>query len=214
MARITMKDLGGNFATENIRIGDICTAAVVEAVTGVDPEEELAGKEDFIQPDYCSDVLGSRGLYETFTRTQFLGGWRYRGLCERGGRMNMHPEKAKKVFICSPYHSDPEFNTRLARAACAYVFDRGDFPVAPHLFFPQFIEDDGFTRDWGIEAGHEIMKACDEMLVILIEDANLSDGMKRDIDYAVNQLALDPRAMAFTKKEAEDFIKRHLRSEV
>lgn len=46
------------------------------------------------------------------------------------------------VYICSPYSGDIETNVKNARRYCRYAVEQGAIPIAPHLLFPQFLEDD------------------------------------------------------------------------
>ena len=58
----------------------------------------------------------------------------------------------KKVFICSPFAAttkDKEEkrketidNIQTARAASLYAVMEGVIPYTPHLYFPQFLDDD------------------------------------------------------------------------
>lgn len=45
------------------------------------------------------------------------------------------------VYICSPYAGAVENNVGLARALCAHAVARRKIPLAPHLLFPQFMDD-------------------------------------------------------------------------
>ncbi len=47
----------------------------------------------------------------------------------------------KKVFICSPFRGDMEGNARKAAAYCRMACEQGFLPVAPHLLFPQFLNE-------------------------------------------------------------------------
>jgi len=54
----------------------------------------------------------------------------------------------KYVFICSPYRpvgEDPETELRKnidqAKRACRLAVSRGLIPLAPHLYFTQFLDD-------------------------------------------------------------------------
>lgn len=48
------------------------------------------------------------------------------------------------TYIRIPFAGNIEANTRLARRMCAAAITRRRIPIAPHLLFPQFI-DDGAT---------------------------------------------------------------------
>ena len=45
------------------------------------------------------------------------------------------------VYICSPYAGDIEKNVKAARVYSRFAVDRGFIPIAPHLLFPQFMDD-------------------------------------------------------------------------
>lgn len=47
----------------------------------------------------------------------------------------------KKVFICSPFRGDVKGNTEKARRYCRKAYESGCLPVAPHLLFPQFLDE-------------------------------------------------------------------------
>ncbi len=96
----------------------------------------------------------------------------------------------KRVYICSPYRSyqkDPaervreiEGNLKLARKGCRIAVERGYMPIAPHLYFPQFLNE-ATEGDVGIEAGLELLKGCKEVWVL---GRRISDGMADEINEA------------------------------
>lgn len=89
----------------------------------------------------------------------------------------------KLVYICSPYAGDITRNTELARACCAAAVDKGVIPLAPHLLFPQFLDDsDPRQREMGLTMGLELLGKCDELWLCT---PHLSSGMKREYDYAI-----------------------------
>ncbi len=47
----------------------------------------------------------------------------------------------KKVFICSPFRGDMEGNARKAAAYSRMACEEGHLPIAPHLLFPQFLNE-------------------------------------------------------------------------
>ncbi len=82
----------------------------------------------------------------------------------------------KKIFICSPYQStanDPpcrkaqmEANIQRAKTACRILATMGVLPLAPHLYFTQFLKDeDAQERATGIRFGMEWLEAADEVWV-------------------------------------------------
>ena len=91
----------------------------------------------------------------------------------------------KKVFICSNYRGDVETNVKNALYWCKEATNQGYLPIAPHLYFPQFLDDDiPSERELGIAWGIDILSDCDELWVC---SENISDGMKREIEYPRGQ---------------------------
>lgn len=88
----------------------------------------------------------------------------------------------KVVFVCSPWRA-PDEATRdahraLALRLCREVALAGDVPIAPHLLFPQFLDDgDEAERERGLRCGGVLMARCDEVLVA----GEVSEGMAREI---------------------------------
>jgi hypothetical protein len=96
----------------------------------------------------------------------------------------------KMTFLCSPYRGDVEKNIELAKRT-AYIISRcGKVPVAPHLIFPQFLDDSKEAeRLLGIQMGLELMKNCSEMWVVCNE---VTEGMQLEIKRAM-ELGIDIR---------------------
>ena len=100
--------------------------------------------------------------------------------------------KHRKVFICSPFRprgdtagqkaEDLRHNRQLAQLGCGYAVKLGYLPMAPHLFFPEFLsEDKQEEREAGIQFGLEWLSGCDELWVI---GNRITEGMKREIAVA------------------------------
>ena len=86
-----------------------------------------------------------------------------------------------KVFICSPYAGDTVRNILSAQSYCRKAVAEGHFPLAPHLYFPQFLDDtDPEERTKGIGLGLFWLALCDEMWVF----GTPSTGMKTEIVQA------------------------------
>lgn len=86
-----------------------------------------------------------------------------------------------KVFISSPFAGDTVRNILRAQGYCRKAVAEGHFPLAPHLYFPQFLEDDDPDgRSKGIAMGLSWLSYCNEMWVF----GTLSAGMKTEIAYA------------------------------
>ena len=88
----------------------------------------------------------------------------------------------EKVFICSPMKGDVEKNLKLAKFAARELIGSGYIPIAPHLYFPQFLDDnDQYERIKGIKMGVELMKECDRMWII---GTTITNGMEYEINEA------------------------------
>lgn len=100
---------------------------------------------------------------------------------------NIEEEERKKryrplVYICSPYRGDVTANTRRAQKYSKYAVDMGYIPLALHLLFPQFLNDnDPYERELGLFFGIVLLSKCDELWVFGRE---ITDGMKQEIAYA------------------------------
>lgn len=88
----------------------------------------------------------------------------------------------KLVYIASPYAGDVENNVEAAKEYCLAAMEEGVTPVAPHLLYPQFLDDsDPAQRSLGTHAGLELLTRCDELWVCGPE---ISPGMSREIQFA------------------------------
>lgn len=90
--------------------------------------------------------------------------------------------KSMLVYIASPYAGDVEKNVRFARAACRYAVAQGATPVAPHLLYPQILEDSNpAERDTGIRMGLRLLEVCDELWLC---GDQISQGMQGELTAA------------------------------
>jgi hypothetical protein len=86
------------------------------------------------------------------------------------------------VYICSPYAGDIEKNVTAARVYSRFAVDKGYIPFAPHLLFPQFLDDnDPKERQLGLFFGNALMSKCAEVWVF---GSNISAGMEAEIKLA------------------------------
>ena len=91
----------------------------------------------------------------------------------------------KRVIIESPYAGSIELNVRYARECLKDSLERGEAPIASHLLHTQVLDDNiPSERESGIAWGIDILNGCDELWVC---SENISDGMKREIEYARTQ---------------------------
>ena len=86
------------------------------------------------------------------------------------------------VYVCSPYAGDTERNVARARRYSRFAVTKGCIPIAPHLLFPQFLDDnDKCERELGIFMGVVLLKKCAELWVF---GSRISEGMAQEIDRA------------------------------
>ena len=68
------------------------------------------------------------------------------------------------VFICSPFAGDITGNMEKARGYSRFAVSRNCIPIAPHLLFPQFMDDsDPSQRDLAISMGLALLSRCLEL---------------------------------------------------
>ena len=89
------------------------------------------------------------------------------------------------VYIASPFAGDTERNTERARGYCRLAVSKGCIPLAPHLLYPQFMDDDDREiRELGIFFALVLLSKCDELWVF---GERISDGMNREIAKATKR---------------------------
>ena len=86
------------------------------------------------------------------------------------------------VYICSPFSGDVEGNIASAQRFSRFAVDKGYIPIAPHLLFPQFLNDnDPKERQLGLFFGNALMSKCAEVWVF---GSIISPGMAAEIKRA------------------------------
>lgn len=86
------------------------------------------------------------------------------------------------VYICSPYAGEIEKNVAAARKYSRFAVDSGFIPIAPHLLFPQFLNDgDPKEHQLGLFFGNALMSKCSEVWVF---GDKISSGMDTEIRRA------------------------------
>jgi hypothetical protein len=99
----------------------------------------------------------------------------------QGERFMKTPWRSK-VYICSPYRGETERNVLQARRYCRFAYERGYIPVAPHIYFTQFLTDNNPSeRADALRFGLEIIAECAEVRVF---GETVSEGMRAEIDAA------------------------------
>ncbi len=97
-------------------------------------------------------------------------------------------EKAAKkayrplVYICSPFAGDMENNINMARVYSRFAVRNACIPLAPHLLFPQFM-DDSVTAERSIALfmGMVLLGKCEQVWVF---GNAISKGMAAEIEKA------------------------------
>lgn len=85
------------------------------------------------------------------------------------------------VFICSPYAGDIVHNIRKAKEYCRFAIDEGYMPIAPHLLYPQILNDaNPEERTLGMTFGLALLDLCDEIWVF----GEPSPGMAEEVAFA------------------------------
>jgi len=86
------------------------------------------------------------------------------------------------VYICSPFSGGVEENIAAARRYSRFAVEQGYIPIAPHLLFPQFLDDDKpKERELGLFFGNALMSKCAEVWVF---GSHISSGMEAEIKRA------------------------------
>lgn len=86
------------------------------------------------------------------------------------------------VYICSPFAGDIDRNIENARIYCRFAVDAGYIPIAVHLLFPQFMNDDNpDERELALFFGNAVMSKCSEVWVF---GEHISSGMEAEIKRA------------------------------
>ena len=86
----------------------------------------------------------------------------------------------KIVFVCSPFQGKQE-NIEKAKRYCRYVVDLGYIPIAPHIYFSQFMNDlDPKDRERALEMNKKLLEFCDELWIF---GDKITEGMKIEIEH-------------------------------
>lgn len=86
------------------------------------------------------------------------------------------------VYICSPLSGDVPGNQERARKYSRFAVDKGAIPLAPHLLFPQFMDDsDPAERDLALYMDIILLSKCGEVWVF---GETISRGMAVEIEKA------------------------------
>ena len=86
------------------------------------------------------------------------------------------------VYIASPFAGDTEYNIQRALGYCRFAVAKGRIPIAPHLLYPQFMDDgDKEERELGLFFALVLLGKCDELWAF---GERISNGMAAEIAKA------------------------------
>lgn len=110
----------------------------------------------------------------------------------------------RRVYICSPYRPvgpDPETelkeNLELAERACRLAVSKGYMPMAPHLYFTRFLDDNvPEDRELGMKLAFEWLRMVSELWYV---GDRISPGMKKEMSLA-QSWGVPIRQIRFQKK--------------
>lgn len=86
------------------------------------------------------------------------------------------------VYVCSAYSGDVTTNTNNARKYCRFALEQGQIPLAPHLMFPMFMNDNApEDRELALFMDIVLLGKCDELWVF---GDTYSKGMLGEIEVA------------------------------
>lgn len=86
------------------------------------------------------------------------------------------------VYVASAYSGDVDGNIEKAKQYCRFALEQGQIPLAPHLMFPQFMNDDNpDERELALFMAVILLGKCDELWVF---GDNVSEGMSVEIEVA------------------------------
>lgn len=186
----------GSSIQDYLKNEDIIDIQMASLVIDGSVSQEVLEEWDggIIQAEKPVDILDKQGTYETIGRHSKYEPFKYYGQCFMGSMKNQNPALGRKVYVCSPYNAKTpeqiEVNVTLAKSVCKAIVEAGNYPVAPHLYFPQFMnEKSEAEREFGIMAGLQLMNGCDEVMACVVNDY-ISPGMERELTYAANNLGI------------------------
>lgn len=90
--------------------------------------------------------------------------------------------RMKLTYICSPCRGDYEKNIIKAQEYCREAMNDGLLPLAPHVYFTQFVDDTNpEERKLGLRCGLQLLRHCQ---LIRVYGCKVSAGMYDEIQLA------------------------------
>lgn len=167
-----------------------------------------------IQIDEVADIAGGVPLYDTIYKEHTYAPWIYGGQCEANKHVNRNPALMPMVYVCSQYRADTaeelHQHIEVAKWACRDIVMAGAIPIAPHLYFPRFMDDRmPMERYYGIGAGKRLMEQCNTFYVVTVNGV-ISEGMAQEIEYLTETLLLEGSTYNLTTAEVQDIMKNRM----
>ena len=92
-------------------------------------------------------------------------------------------DKRQFIYVCSPLRGDTEANIKRAKVYSRKIFESGFCPIAPPIYFPQFLQDDILQeREAGMQMGISLLSNCS---AIVICGNELTNGMRLELEEAL-----------------------------
>ncbi|AOZ72062.1 hypothetical protein BK816_01095 [Boudabousia tangfeifanii] len=107
-------------------------------------------------------------------------------------------ERARVVYICSPYSGDTRRNTHLASCYARHALEEGYTPIASHLLLPQFMDEET-EREKALTQATILLSLCDEIWIF----GHLTEGMVAEWKAAL-ALGIEVRTFATFNTVAPD----------
>lgn len=97
--------------------------------------------------------------------------------------LNANIDNLKNIYVCSPYRGDIITNVYKAKKYCQEIVKLGYMPIAPHLYFTQFMDDNNESeRKKAFEFNKRLIEYCSELWIADTDE--ITPGMQEEIDYA------------------------------
>ena len=94
----------------------------------------------------------------------------------------------QRIYICSALKGNVERNIRRAEIYCRFAFDEGFVPVAPHIYYPRFLDNtDKDETAAGQRYGLEEMWRCEQLWVFGAVNDDMRDAISlaRELEIPV-----------------------------
>jgi len=143
--------------------------------------------EDFTRPNFGEifyrDSYGHRGMsISRYNSEGYYDPTAYEALLNIEREEKAANTCLPLVYIASPFAGNPERNAARARAYCRFAVSMGCVPLAPHLHYPQFLDDSQpEQRALGLKFALLLLGKCDELWVF---GERISEGMAVEIEKA------------------------------